>query len=67
MATKWIGEKPKKCDICPGPIEGHFVDGKTIDGPWALMCLRCHKDIGVGLGIGKGQKYQVDTMEQVSE
>ena len=45
------------CDLCRVEcIE--WVDGKTIMGPWANMCLACHKRLGVGLGIGKGQRYQ---------
>jgi hypothetical protein len=30
-------------------------------GPWALMCEKCHGEIGCGLGLGKGQKYQAVT------
>ncbi len=45
------------CDLC-GVECDKWVDGKTIMGPWANMCLPCHKRMGFGLGIGKGQKYE---------
>ena len=56
--TMWIGTTPSTCDICKGKIDKGFVDGKTIYGPWANMCLVCHKEKGCGLGMGKGQRYQ---------
>jgi hypothetical protein len=42
--------------------EGEFVDGKTCMGPWANMCMACHRKYGAGLGTGLGQHYrrQVD-------
>jgi hypothetical protein len=54
----WCGNAPKVCQICHEPIEHVFVDGSTKMGPWAIMCEGCHLDVGRGLGIGKGQKYQ---------
>jgi hypothetical protein len=45
------------CDICSREIKREFVDGKTVMGPWALMCRRCVGSYGVGLGLGRGQKY----------
>lgn len=30
-------------------------DGKTKMGPWASMCEPCFEEVGVGLGLGKGQ------------
>jgi hypothetical protein len=38
-----------------------FVDGKTTAGPWANMCLGCFSLFGMGLGTGKGQKYDAKT------
>ena len=46
------------CDICRGEIADQFVDGKTTYGPWGILCLRCHKDKGCGLGMGRGQRYE---------
>ena len=46
------------CDIC---LEKHQYssaeyDGRTVFGPWAYMCKACFFEVGIGLGIGKGQK-----------
>ena len=54
---KWIGQLPTKCDLCKEPLSDGFYGGKTIFGPWAVMCPLCHRDAGVGIGIGKGQRY----------
>ncbi len=50
-----------ECSICRCQLkdEKMMVDGKTIYGPWALMCLSCHATVGKGLGTGKGQKYEL--------
>ena len=56
---KWYGVLPKKCEICGKPLRGYFVDGRTKMGPWATMCTNCHDKHGVGLGLGKGQKYSM--------
>lgn len=66
MARKWLSEY-NKCDICHKPIKGvveYFVDGK-IKGHscWALMCDKCFKIHGTGLGVGVGQKYHGTTAE----
>lgn len=43
---------PAICDMCTHTA---MVDGKTINGPWANLCLRHFNSHGVGLGAGKGQ------------
>ena len=60
MSTKkfWLGFAPKTCDICQSAIKDSFIDGRTVDGPWANMCPECHNNYGVGLGTGKGQEYR---------
>ena len=68
MATKkWHGEATE-CDICERPFRDgkHFIDGKTKSGPWALMCRKCHRTFGVGIGTGRGQVYLVKTFEKVA-
>lgn len=44
------------------PIKHVFIDGATRFGPWAIMTPASHLKYGVGLGVGRGQKYikQVD-------
>jgi hypothetical protein len=66
VAKYWQSKPPTCCDLVghvPGEHDdiqatGEFVDGKTAMGPWANMCLTCHKRYGVGLGTGLGQKYR---------
>lgn len=55
--NNYHGPTPTTCEICDSPMGDQFVDGKTLSGPWALMCQACHLKDGVGLGMGKGQKY----------
>lgn len=57
MDTFWTDQAPKKCDYCEFEIGWTFIDGKTIDGPWAIMCPYCYFRKGAGLGEGLGQLY----------
>lgn len=50
-------EKPT-CDYC-GQSKAHY-DAKTKHGPWAYLCEECFQKIGIGLGLGKGQKLEKD-------
>jgi hypothetical protein len=36
-----------------------YYDGKTVMGPWAYMCESCFQRVGVGLGLGRGQRLVV--------
>lgn len=63
---KWNAEAPARCDGCDEMLEGTFIDGKTIFGHWAIMCENCHTTHGVGLGIGKGQRYNLKTLEKIA-
>lgn len=63
MATQkrfWMGLAPHRCDVCECELDKQdsFVDGKTAFGPWAVMCLTCHRDHGGKLGVGLGQRYE---------
>ena len=54
MTKKWIGPDAK-CDICGMDVTKgkYFVDAKTNQGSWALMCDICYIIHGVPIG----QKY----------
>jgi hypothetical protein len=65
MAKKWISETPVICEMCSKHLVGVFIDGKTRLGPWAIMCATCHEQVGYGLGLGKGQKYSLTTLEKL--
>jgi len=55
----------KGCDICKAAFTDVVYDGKTLHGPWAFMCEDCFQDLGVGLGTGRGQKYDVKTLKKI--
>jgi hypothetical protein len=57
---EWLGINPKICDNCNKKIVAVFYDAKTIHGPWAFLCPNCFDSIGLGLGLGRGQKYVKD-------
>lgn len=57
MAKRWLSTPPKKCDICEIAIDDVFIDGATSSGPWAFMCEDCHHFHGMGLGLGRGQRF----------
>lgn len=54
------GHRQTKCDICA--TNEMAVDGKTFMGCWAYMCDECHRKYGVGLGLGKGQKIDLQAL-----
>ena len=59
-AKRWEGSTPVRCQICKNPFtHDTFIDAKTNFGPWGKLCIACHKEHGVGLGEGKGQKYRL--------
>lgn len=67
MEKLWLEQIPTECDICQNPIASAFFDGKTIRGPWAIMCPECHKNYGLNLGTGHGQKYVLDENRNFSK
>jgi cytochrome c553 len=50
-------DRLEECDLCGAAKLSRYIDGKTIYGPWAIMCIICHHNKGVGLGTGRGQYY----------
>ena len=68
MARTVTKTVPLRCDICRMSIRGEalrFVDGKTVFGPWADMCIPCHEGNGVGLGTGRGQLYEAASLDSL--
>ena len=53
----WCGPVPQEDDF-GFPVIDEFIDGKTIMGPWAIMCPHSHAMNGVGLCTGLGQRYE---------
>jgi hypothetical protein len=53
----WVGSVPEFDDFGL-PIVDVFVDGKTVQGPWAMMTPYSYRLHGVGrYGTGFGQRY----------
>lgn len=54
--TVWTGDHPP-CDIHlqRGERVRGYADGRTVFGPWAVMCRECFGRYGTGTGIGNGQ------------
>jgi len=46
------------CDGCGGDFNRAMFDAKTAQG-WANICNRCFSDMGLTLGTGKGQRYEL--------
>ena len=63
-----VGSVPKKCNLCDVDFEDvpFAIDGRTVHGTWAWMCPDCHFDMGVGLGMGRGQRYVLVEKEPVT-
>lgn len=57
MTTYWLSPVGETDDF-NNPIEDVIIDGRTVMGPWALMTPAAHRKYGVGLGTGKGQRYE---------
>jgi len=54
----WEGSKPS-CELSRNHrIGSEFYDAKTKMGPWGKLCPSCFRHFAVGLGKGKGQKYE---------
>lgn len=62
---KWMGLRPSHCDKCTQELHGQFVDGRTKMGQWGILCIACFRRVGVGLGTGKGQRYDLTTLEKL--
>jgi len=57
-----------KCDLRKTVTDDVIYDGKTnfkpgdpLSSRWAWMCESCFSERGIGLGVGRGQKFDVQT------
>lgn len=61
MSNQWFGTENPCCDFCgASPFDtGTFIDGRTNQGPWCIMCRVCWDHYGCGqYGTGCAQRYQ---------
>ena len=63
--VRWVGTDPTVCYIYGTAFRGSFIDGRTKGGIRCLMCEECYQDYGVEFGIGKGQEYDMKTLEKI--
>jgi hypothetical protein len=57
----------KNCQICGVELEDIVIDGRLRrNGSWAYMCEECHTNEGVGLGLGKGQKFSKQLKKKIA-
>jgi len=61
----WGGEEVAVCDFCKKTIKTIFYDSKTIYGLWAIICHACYLEYGTGLGLGRGQAYDKQTLKRL--
>ena len=59
MSESVTVDKYPMCDFCATEIVDSAAryDAKTMGGPWANMCERHFEAHGIGLGVGRGQRY----------
>lgn len=54
----WCGEVDV-CDVCGRKFLGTMYDASVPGVAWGNLCQRCFDDYGCSLGIGRGQRYDV--------
>lgn len=66
QVKKWMGSPPIKCDICKGTLGSVFYDCATKLGQWGILCHSCWKQHAIGIGTGRGQKYNTKTLVKLA-
>lgn len=56
-AREVIVEKLPRCAL-HGDRDAEY-DAKTTAGPWGYLCQECFQSVGLGLGVGLGQRLVV--------
>lgn len=57
----WRGSDPVKCEADGTMLKERFYDAADRFGRWGMLCDACFLKVGVGLGVGKGQKFERQT------
>lgn len=47
------------CDICHNEFKSVMYDAKISSGPWGNLCQSCFDEFDCSLGLGRGQKYEL--------
>lgn len=51
---------PGACNLCGKNFNGVMFDARMQTGSWGNFCQRCFDELCIGLGTGRGQKYEMD-------
>lgn len=53
------------CNICHAEFDGSgpMFDAAISGGPWGNVCQSCFDSHGCRLGLGLGQKYELQTLD----
>jgi len=57
-AVYWRGSPIGPKDDLGAKIDDVFYDAKTVMGPWGILSPASFRQHGVGVGLGRGQKYE---------
>lgn len=49
------------CNVCSAPFNGVMYDARVGRGAWGNICQKCFDDYGCSLGLGRGQKYELQS------
>ena len=55
MSTQVQVSTLPSCDVCGNGTPAHY-DAATTHGPWGFLCEQHFAAIGIGLGMGRGQR-----------
>jgi len=66
MLPRFATNAPMMCNRCTTLWENTshpkvMYDARTRRGPWGWLCQSCFNLEGIGLGIGLGQKYELQS------
>jgi hypothetical protein len=64
----WLSPRPTQCNACEGSFLKHtvaFVDGWIPGVGWGVYHISCFKTHKGVLGTGRGQKYNMKTLEKI--
>jgi len=61
----WYGSVPTECQECTSPLVDVFYDAPTSNRIWGVICNNCFVKMGRKLGMGRGQKYDIKTLNML--
>lgn len=59
LPTYWTGDVPKGCQMTGRKFDGVMYDARLPGGSWGLICQATFDDYNLSLGVGRGQKFEL--------